>query len=71
MRVNPFWVVEHAVMRLHAAVRQTAAAIYEVDGPLLEPRMRLPGRYGDLTLRCGSPEESSAAYWASWATHSS
>ena len=65
VRANPFWVVEHAVTRLQEAIRQTAAAIYEVDGPLLEPRMRLPGRYGGLTLRCGSPEESAAAYWAS------
>ena len=32
--------------------------------------MRLPGRYGGLTLRLGSPEEAAAAYWASWTTHS-
>ena len=61
--------VEHAVTRLQAAICQTAAAIYEVDGPLLRQRMRLPGRYGGLTLRCGSPEESAAACWASWSTH--
>ena len=58
VRVNPHWVVEHAVLRLQAAVHRTAAAIYEVDGPLLEPRMRLPGRFGGLTLRCGSAEEA-------------
>ena len=38
-------------------------------GPLLEPRARLPGRYGGLSLRCGSAAESAAAYWASWSTH--
>ena len=44
VRVNPFWVVAHAVERLQEAICQTAAAIHEVGGPLLEPRMRLPGR---------------------------
>ena len=45
------------------------AAIYEVDGPLLEERVRLPGKYGGLTLRCGGEAEAAAAFWASWATH--
>ena len=68
--MNPQWVIEYAVERLRAAVVQTAAAMYEVTGPLHEERARLPGRYGGLTVRCGSEAESAAAYWASWPTRS-
>ena len=69
VRVNPEWVVAHAVAKLQAAVLEAAAAIYETSGPLLCGRAQLPGRYGGLTLRCGSSVESAAAYWASWSTH--
>ena len=60
--------VAAAVERLRAAILSTAAAIYEVDGPLLEERARLPGKYGGLTLRSGGEAEAAAAFWASWAT---
>ena len=30
--------------------------------------MRLPGRFGGLSLRCGGEVEAAAAYWSSWAT---
>ena len=69
VRVSPYPVVAVAVERLRAAILSTAAVIYEVSGPLLEERVRLPGKYGGLTLRCGGEAEAAAAFWASWATH--
>ena len=57
--------------RLRAAVLQTAAAINDVAGPLLEESARPPGRYGGLTPRCGSEAESAAACWATWSTRAS
>ena len=71
VRVNPYRVVGEAVERLRAVVLHTASVVYDVRGPLLDGRARLPGRCGGLTLRSGSEAEAAAAYWASWTTHRS